>query len=324
MDEASKTLSVVVPVYFNADSLPQLFDEIKEFEGELRKRNVALELIFVNDGSGDNSLEQLLRIKRERPATKVISLSRNFGGPAAAKTGLKFATGDGFTLLAADLQDPPRQIVSMVDKWLEGHKFVVSVRASREDPFVTRVLSWTYYRIVNWVVVRGYPEGGYDLMLMDKVMLPYMVGSVKHTNPNLFAFWLGFKPAMLSYERRARAHGRSRWTLAKRIKLFVDTVSGFSVRPIRILSLVGVLVAFASFIYGINIFVNALLGNMDVRGFATLAVLISFFSGLILIMLGVVGEYLWRVLEAVNNKPEAVIDETFLQENDSYPHDPAA
>jgi hypothetical protein len=139
-----------------------------------------------------------------------------------------------------------------------------------------------------------------------------MIGSAKHTNPTLYAFWLGFQPVVLSYHRRVRQHGRSRWTFAKKLKHFVDTISGFSVTPIRIMSLIGIVAALVSFAYGVMIVVAALLGNVEIRGFATLAALISFFSGLILIMLGVLGEYLWRVLEAVNNKPEAIIEETFL------------
>jgi polyisoprenyl-phosphate glycosyltransferase len=312
MAETTKTLSLVVAVYFNAESLPFLFDEIAEVERQLGDRGVALELIFVNDGSQDHSLQELLRFKRQRPATKVINLARNFGVVAAVKTGFRFVTGDAFMNHAADLQDPTEQILPMVDHWLQGHKFVISARASRDDPPVSRGLSWIYYRIINWVVVSGYPEGGFDLMLMDKIMLPYMVGSMKNTNPSMYAYWLGFEPVVLRYHRRARRHGRSRWTFTKKLKFFIDTISGFSVTPIRIMSLVGVIVAIISFIYGISIAINALLGNTDVRGFATLAVLISFFSGLILIMLGVVGEYLWRVLDAVNKKPEAVIDETFL------------
>src|SRR5215207_5130845 len=122
MNASAKTLSLVIPVYFNAESLPELFDEITTLEGKLLDRGVALELIFVNDGSGDNSLEGLLKIKRERPATKIISLSRNFGAIAASKTGFKFVTGDAFTILAADLQDPPEQILPMVEQWLRGHK----------------------------------------------------------------------------------------------------------------------------------------------------------------------------------------------------------
>jgi glycosyltransferase involved in cell wall biosynthesis len=312
MTEPTRTLSVVVPVYFNAESLPALFREIEAIEPKLLTRGLQLELIFVDDGSGDTSVEELLKIKRIRPATKVIRLARNFGAHAASKTGFRYVTGDAFTILAADLQDPPDQMLAMADKWLEGHKFVVCARASREDPLATRVLASIYYWMLDVLVVRGYPKGGYDLMLMDKAMLPYMTGSAKDTNPTLYAYWLGFQPTVLHYHRRARAHGRSRWTFPKKFKHFIDTISGFSVTPIRIMSLIGVVVAVASFIYGITVIIAAVMGNIEARGFASLATLISFFSGLILIMLGVLGEYLWRVLDTVNNKPEAVIDETFL------------
>ena len=242
----------------------------------------------------------------------MVNLTRNFGAVAAVKTGLHFVTGDAFGFLTADLQDPVDQILPMVDQWLAGEKFVVSARSSRDDPFSTKLFARLYYAVVKGLIAPGYPEGGYDLMLMDKVMLPYMAGSTKHTNPQLYSFWLGFKPAVLNYHRRARPYGRSKWSLAKRLNLFVDTISGFSAMPIRILSLVGILAALGSFAYGITIAVGALLGRVEVRGFATLAVLFTFFSGLILIMLGVLGEYLWRLLQAVNGQPEAVIDETFL------------
>jgi dolichol-phosphate mannosyltransferase len=312
MTATNKILSVVCPVYFNAESLPSLFDEISALEKELLSRGVGLELIFVNDGSGDKSLEELLKIKRARPATKVISLSRNFGSVAASKTGFKFVTGDAFLILSADLQDPPSQMLPMVDKWLEGHKFVVSARATREDPMATRLFAWVYYRLINWMVVAGYPSGGYDLMLMDKILHPHMASSTKHTNPTLYAFWLGFEPVVLHYDRRKRPHGHSRFTIRKKVKFFIDAISGFSVAPIRIVSLFGMVVALLSFIYGTNIVIMALLGNVAGTGFATLAALISFFSGLILFMLGVLGEYLWRVFDTVNDMPEAVIDETFL------------
>src|ERR1700674_755638 len=308
----TKTVSVVILVYFNAESLPILFDEITAIEKELLQRGVVLELIFVNDGSGDNSLQELLKIKGRRPATKIISLSRNFGGIAAWKTGLKYVTGDAFVLLSADLQDPPDQILAMADEWLAGNKFVICTRASRKDPLSTRVLAALYYRVVRWMIAADYPRGGFDLMLMDKIMLPYMASANKHTNPSLYAYWLGFRPVILPYNRRERRHGRSRWTFAKKLKLFIDTISGFSVVPIRLLSLFGIIVALASFLYGARLVVLTLLGHVEVRGFATLAVLISFFSGLILVMLGVIGEYLWRVFDAVNNKPESVIDETYL------------
>jgi polyisoprenyl-phosphate glycosyltransferase len=307
-----RTLSIVTPVYYNAASLAELFSELTELERALNERQMELELIFVNDGSGDDSLEQLLRIKAARPTTKVISLTRNFGAVAASKTGFQFVTGDAFTILAADLQDPAAQVLHMVDEWLAGSKYVISVRAARKDPAFTRLFAWLYYKIVDWMVVRGYPQGGFDLMLMDKAMLQYMSTSVKSTNPTVFSYWLGFPPKTLYYTRRERRHGRSRYTLRKRLKFLFDTLTGFSVTPIRVLSAFGVAVAVASFIYGFNLVVAAFRGNVETRGFVTLAVLISFFSGLILIMLGAIGEYLWRVFDAVNNKPESVIDETFL------------
>jgi dolichol-phosphate mannosyltransferase len=308
----TKVLTIVIPVYFNADSLPALSEELRGIEKALHNRGVSLELIFVNDGSRDASLDELLRMKRERPATKVINLTRNFGAVAAVKTGFKFVTGDAFTIVAADLQDPVHQIPRMIDKWLQGHKFVVCARASRDDPLLTRLFSRAYYTAVRRLVAAGYPSIGYDLMLMDRAMLPYMAGSTKHTNPQLYSFWLGFEPATLEAPRRSRRHGRSRWTFAKKLNYFVDSISGFSAAPIRALSLVGIVVALGSFAYGLSIFLAALFGDLEVKGFATLAVLISFFSGLILVMLGVLGEYLWRVLDAVNARPEAVIDETFL------------
>jgi glycosyltransferase involved in cell wall biosynthesis len=312
MSTFERKLSVVIPVYYNAASLPELFAELNELERELNERRLALELIFVNDGSGDDSLGELLKIKQARPATKIINLTRNFGSVAASKTGFKFVTGDAFIILAADLQDPASQVLRMADEWLAGNKFVISVRAARKDPALTRLFAWLYYKIVDWMVVTGYPQGGFDLMLMDKVMLPYMAASVKRTNPTVYSYWLGFRPKVLYYARRERRYGRSRFTFRKRLRFLLDTFTGFSVTPIRAISAFGFLVALASFLYGLNLVIAALTGHVEIRGFTTLAVLISFFSGLILIMLGAIGEYLWRVFDAVSGKPESVIDETFL------------
>jgi dolichol-phosphate mannosyltransferase len=200
----------------------------------------------------------------------------------------------------------------MLEHWLSGSKFVLSTRASRKDPLTSRIWSWIYYRIVEWTVLSAYPRGGFDLMLMDRVMLPYMIGSTKHTNPNVYAYWLGFRPTILPYHRVARRHGASRWTFSKKIEFFFDTICGFTVVPIRLMSLFGITTAVLSLLYGSVIMIAALLGKVPIQGFATLAVLLCFFSGLILVMLGTLGEYLWRVFEAVGCKPESVIDETFL------------
>jgi dolichol-phosphate mannosyltransferase len=305
------TLSVVVPVYYNEGSLAPLFEELQAVEQKLLDRGVGLELIFVDDGSGDRSLEELLKIKAQRPASKVVKLSRNFGAVHASKTGLRFVTGDCFLVLAADLQDPPGLILEMVERWRRGSKFVICTRRTREDPGPTRLFARLYYRLLRLLVIPDYPDGGYDLALMDKALLEHMRSSGKNINPNVFAFWLGFKPDCIAYERRKRTHGRSRWTFAKKVKFFLDTMLGFSILPLRLLALAGAAVALLSGGFGVFVVGNAILGRYEVPGFATLAALLAFLNGLLISMLGLIGEYLWRVFDEVQPRPEAVVDEVY-------------
>jgi dolichol-phosphate mannosyltransferase len=304
-----KKVSVVVPVYYNEGSLPLLFQELCAVEEKLQPRGLELELILVDDGSGDGSYRELLKIKEQRPATRVVKLSRNFGAVHASKTGLQFVTGDCFLVLAADLQDPPELILDMVERWQAGSKFVICVRRKREDPRLTRLFARVYYRLLRCAVVKDYPDGGYDLALMDRALLPHMQASSKNINPNVFAFWLGFKPDCIEYERRKRVHGRSRWTFTKKVKFFLDTLLGFSMVPLRAISVIGLLVALLSAGFGVFVVTNAVLGRYEVPGFATLAALICFLLGLLICMLGVIGEYLWRIFDEINKRPEAVIDE---------------
>jgi polyisoprenyl-phosphate glycosyltransferase len=302
-------LSVVVPVYFNEGSLPHLFRELQDVERQLLGLGVELELIFVDDGSGDGSFGELVKIKADRPATRLVKLSRNFGAVHASKTGLQFVTGDGFLVLAADLQDPPALILDMVRHWRAGAKFVTCVREKRSDPPLSTLFAKVYYRLLRAVVVPNYPDGGYDLALMDRVMLPHMQASGKNINPNVFAFWLGFAPAVIPYERRQRVHGKSRWTFRKKVKFFLDTLLGFSIVPLRLISLTGLVVSAVSLAFVGFVVVNGLLGRYDVPGFATLASIISFLLGLVICMLGVIGEYVWRIFDEINRRPEAVIEE---------------
>ena len=181
-----KTLSVVVPVYYNAESLLALAERLRWLETALETRNMSLELIFVDDGSGDDSFGKLLEIKRQRDATKILRLVRNFGAVAASKTGFRFVSGNCFTILAADLQDPVEQLLKMVDEWLAGNKLVISARRSREDPASKKFLAAIYYLIVRLLVTSRYPRGGFGMMLMDEDLLPYMRDSSRNTNPNIY------------------------------------------------------------------------------------------------------------------------------------------
>lgn len=311
MNETSKKLSIIVPVYYNAESLPILFEKLLAIEQQLQLRNIALELIFVDDGSGDNSLQELLKLKQQRQDLKIIKLTRNFGAVHASKTGFQFVTGDCFMILAADLQDPPELILEMVDKWLAGTKFIICTRIARDDPLISKLFAKVYYFILKKMVVPDYPTGGFDLALMDKAMLPYLQQNSKNAYTPLYAYWLGFTPTIIPYHRQKRLHGQSRWTFAKKLTAFLDALLGFSIIPIRLISGIGILVSLLSFSYATWMIINALLSNMVVHGFATIVTLISFLLGLIIIMLGIIGEYLWRTFDEVNKRPESVIDEIY-------------
>ena len=223
-----KKVSVIVLVYYNEASLPLLFSELVKVENQLGRQDLELELIFVDDGSGDASLNELLKIKQQRESTKVIKLTRNFGGIHALKTGLQFLTGDCFIVLAADLQDPPELIPEMVQLWQQGAKYVLCAREDRMDPLWAKLFAKIYYWLLRLLVLQDYPSGGYDLALMDRVFLPYLRNTAKNINPYLFAYWLGFKPEIIQYQRKERSHGHSRWTFSKKVKLFLDSLLGFS------------------------------------------------------------------------------------------------
>lgn len=307
-----KTISVVVPVYHNEQSLQGLFDRLLAVEAQLVARHgIRLQLIFVDDGSKDGSRAALGALKAARSDATVVHLSRNFGAVHAARTGFQFVQGDAFVIIAADLQDPPELLLEMAPRWLAGSRFVIAVRASREDPLLSRVYSWLYYRLLRRLVLPGYPENGFDIALMDRSMLEPMRNCSKNAFTPLLAYWLGHRPDVISYHRPRRMHGKSGWTFTKKLKTFLDVMLGFSVTPIRLISGIGVVVAVASFAYGVAVIVNAMFGNIPVSGFAALASLISFLLGMIILMLGIIGEYLWRIFDEVNRRPETVIEDVY-------------
>ena len=305
----TQTLSIIVPVYFNAPSLPKLYERLTAIEAQLAEMGMAMELIFVDDGSGDNSFQELLRIRELRPQTRLVKLARNFGAVRASKCGMRFVTGDCFTILAADLQDPPELILKMVDKWRAGAKFTICERISRDDPIVSKVHAAIFYWLLRKLVISDYPRRGYDMALMDASLLPYLRESSKNLYTPLLAYWLGFKPEVILYHRQKREHGKSRWTFSKKFNAFLDIMLGFSVRPIRLISATGAVIAFLSFLYGTMVVVSALMGKVPVPGFATIAALLTFLLGLIIVMLGMIGEYLWRIFDEINKRPEVVPDE---------------
>jgi len=302
-----KKLSVVIPVYQNEGSLNLLFEELLKVEAELILQGKILECIFVNDGSTDNSLEILRKIKGERGEWILIDLTRNFGAVNCSRTGLGYVSGDAFIILAADLQDPPSLITQMVERWESGSDFVVCERESRNDPILTKALAKLFYYALRLFVIADYPVGGYDFALMDRKMLQPILESSKTMYTPILAWWLGFKPSVILYHRRSRKYGKSGWTLIKKVNAAMDIFLGFSNKPIRIMSSIGALVSMTSFLYGFVIIYAAISNKINVPGYSTIVTLILFMFGLTILMLGILGEYLMRVLEEVNGRPFSVI-----------------
>ena len=306
MGNRMSTLSIVVPVYHNQDSLIPLADELDKVEQELAARRMALQLIFVNDASGDASLDRLREIQRRRPATIVINHLANRGSMAAIKTGFAHVAGDCFTFLAADLQDPPGLLPEMVDAWLAGHRFVVRTRTSREDPPLTSFFAWLNYRLVRALVLKDFPPGGFDMAVMDRIFLPHMLRCGRNKNLSLFAWSLGIPAKVMTYHREKRSHGKSMWTFRKKVDYFIDSTVGFSVKPLRLMTMMGFLLALGCFLYVAFVIVAKLLGIIPVPGYATIVSLFGFLQGCGFIMMGALGEYVWRIYTEVNRNPEAI------------------
>ena len=303
-----KTISIIVPVYYNELNLPDSIPQLLALRHNLDRYQ--LELVFVDDGSGDRSLSILLEYQRQYPQLiKVVKLTRNFGSMAAVQAGMSVASGDCVAVIAADLQDPPELIVDMVSQWERGVKAVFAIRANREESIPTKWFSLFYYFLVRRFVANNYPEGGFDFFLIDRQIVDD-VKKIQEKNTNLMTliFWLGYRASFIPYVRRRRTKGKSRWNLGKKVKLFIDSFVSFSYFPIRLLSVIGLVYAMASFLYGLIIIYSRLWHGVEVRGWVPMMVLLSFTAGLQMTMLGVLGEYLWRTLDEVRKRPPYVID----------------
>jgi len=270
-------------------------------------------LVFVDDGSGDNSLKILKKFQSEYPnSIKVIKLTRNFGSMAAIQAGFTVASGDCVGMISADLQDPPEKFLEMLSQWEKGSKAVFAIRQDREENFLQIFFAGIYYSLIRKFAIANYPTGGFDFLLLDRqVIIELNKVQEKNTNIMTLAFWLGFQPVMLPYIRRQRVKGKSRWTLSKKIKLFVDTFVAFSFFPIRLLSILGMLVAACSFLYGAFVLFYWFVYGIEVKGWVPTIVVLTFTSGLQMAMLGVLGEYLWRTLDEIRRRPQFVIDEIY-------------
>jgi dolichol-phosphate mannosyltransferase len=303
--ENLKKISICFAVYNNEGSLTILYNNIvKIFEIYFPK--YILELIFVNDGSKDNSLQEIKNIKETTNDNriKIISFSRNFGQIPAIIAGWENATGDCVINMAADLQDPPEQCIAMIKEWEIGNDIVISYRNSHKTSFFRKITSKIFYSLL----LPKAPPGGFDFALIDRKPMD-VINSLKEYN-RFYQFeilWVGFNVKYIPYDKQERQIGKSQYNFMKRFGNFYSAFLNVSYLPLRLLSMIGAIVALSGFAYAIDIVWAYFSHKTPFQGWAPIMILILIIGGLIMLMIGLLGEYIWRILDEVKGRPKYII-----------------
>ena len=300
------SLSVIVPVYHNQETLRELHRRLTATCSAIVPDDY--ELIFVNDGSGDGSWDVLSHIASADPHVRAISLSRNFGSQAAILAGLSQATGDRVAMIAADLQEPPELISDLYKACNSGAEIALASRSTRGDPWATRLFARLFYALLRRFALPEMPVGGFDCFVASRRVGQLLLN---HARPNVYLpgelLWLGFPRTVIPYDRLARPAGTSMWTFWKKFRFLIDSFVAFSYIPVRVTSTLGLLFAVAGFLYAVIILALRITSGFPVEGWASLAVIVLILGGVQLIVLGTLGEYVWRTLDTGRNRPLYIV-----------------
>ena len=305
-------LSIVIPVYYNEANLMPLYEDIRAKVIDVI--DYGYELVFVDDGSKDKSYEVMKELAVLDENIKILRLSRNFGAHAAVFCGLAHATGDCAVVKAADLQEPAELIFEMVESWRRGNNVVLAVREGREEKKSQTFFSNLYYWMVRKTAFPNMPKTGFDVYLLDRKVIS-VLNMLDEKNSALTGqiLWSGFKTGCVHYTRLARKIGRSRWTLKKKIRLVTDTLFSFSTLPVKAVSIVGGTAFLCSVVWALFLVAAKFMDLIPVDGWTTLIVFNLFSFGVIMLTLGILGEYLWRTFDATRNRPPYIIEDSNLE-----------
>jgi glycosyltransferase involved in cell wall biosynthesis len=306
-------LSLVVPVYGNEGAIEALLEAVR---GIAARAGGDFEAVFVVDGSPDRSYALLHeRLPQAGFASQLISLSRNFGAFSAIRVGLEKARGSVIAVMAADLQEPPELVLGFYDALKNNaHDVAFGVREGRSDPWLSKLASNAFWSLYRRLVMRDIPKGGVDIFAVTARFRERLL-ALGESNTSLLAqlFWLGGRRSFISYERRSREHGKSAWTLGKKLRYLSDSIFAFTDLPVRILIALGVVAMSIAIILSIVTLAAKLSGLVPVPGYTGTMLTVLFFGAFNSLALGVVGTYAWRAFENTKGRPLAVIqsEETF-------------
>lgn len=301
-------LSVIVPCYFNEDNIPVTVPELIANEANF-PAGLEFEYVFVDDGSGDGTVAALHQMRARYPdRIRVVELVANVGSYNAIVAGMAAATGDCLAIITADMQDPPELMVQMYDYWRKGFKLVIGNRQDREETGLSQVFAKTFHWLMKHLALKNIPDGGFDFVFFDRQVCDDVV-RMQERNSNLFYLmvWLGYTYVNIPYVRRKREIGKSRWTLQKKVKLLIDSLLSFSYFPIRAISVLGLGLGLVALLYGVYIIFLKSFGGGEPEGWTALMVVVLFVAAFQMIALGVIGEYVWRGLDAARHRPMYVV-----------------
>jgi polyisoprenyl-phosphate glycosyltransferase len=296
-------ISLVVPMFNEAGNVVSMCEALRQMADATT--GYEWEFVFVDDGSVDGTFQLLCDEHTRDRRIKIVQLSRNYGGAVADSAGLQFTAGDAAIVIAGDLQDHPREIPRLLEAWRQGFDVVWAVRATRDDPPMDRFFSSLFAKLIRLVALPNFPKtGSGGFCLLGRVVIDALNAyPERNRGVSALVLYSGFRQTQITYHRQRREVGTSKWSFRRKVRAAIDIIVSFSVLPLRVGSLAGFVCAILAFVLiGIQV-VNRLLYATEVPGLTQLSVLVLFLGGLQLLMLGVLGEYLWRTLDDTRRRP---------------------
>ncbi|MCM3018266.1 glycosyltransferase family 2 protein [Priestia megaterium] len=305
--------SIVVPVYNEEEVIHETYRRLTEV---MRSTKEAYELLFVNDGSRDRTAEIIKEYSEQDPAVVLLDFARNFGHQIAITAGMDYARGEAVVVIDADLQDPPELILEMIEKWKQGFDVVYAKRTKRKgETYFKKQTAAMFYRFLRAMTDIDIPLDTGDFRLLDRKVCNQM-NSIQEKNRFVrgLVSWVGFKQIAVEYERDERLAGESKYPLKKMLKLSMDGITSFSYKPLKLASYAGVTLSGIGFIYLLVVLYLKLFTDSTITGWSSLIVIQLFFSGIILIILGMIGEYIGRIYDETKNRPLYIVREKYQLE----------
>ena len=304
-----KKITIIIPAYNEEESLPFLYERLEKLINSID--NYEFEILFVNDGSKDNTINLIKEYREKDPRISYVDFSRNFGKETAMIAGLDYAKGDAVIFMDADLQDPPELIPEMIKYWEEGYDDVYAQRKSRAgESFLKKFTSKMYYRVLQMLTPVPIQKDTGDFRLLDRRCVNALkkLRETDRNSKSMFS-WIGYKKKAVMYDRDARVAGKTKWNYKKLVNLAIDGITSFTTSPLRISTYIAIPTFLALFIYFIYVIIKCIRLNVAIQAFQAIILLVLFFSGVQILLFGIIGEYLGRIFNASKNRPLYLVNE---------------